>query len=369
MAQIFWEQILNKLPEQGEHLTGSLLISGTLEATDTLRGEKITGSFFDLDITEDSEKPPHKPGRVYFDKENGALTVYNEEEDIDLQVGQEFWIRVFNGTQSKIDNGTPVKIIGAQGDKVKIIPAFSEDHSINGPFYNNHILGVTTHNIPPRSEGYITRYGTVRRVNTLEFEEGDLLYLQTGSATFRNTPPEHPYDIIQVGYVTRVSSTNGFIFVNITEPVHTGTINGFSNNNPNTGDIWIYQSNNEWAPSKNLTGSYSLINGNLNINHTLLTGSLSTNVSIGDEILAVIPKDLYSSLIIEYVINKQTNIRSGNITAIHNNSTLEYTDTPTQNIGNTSDTTISVELVQDLIQIKSSTTSEDWNIKIFIKAL
>ena len=45
MAQIFWEQIRNELPELGEYLTGSLNVTGSFGTTGSV--------FIDLDGVED----------------------------------------------------------------------------------------------------------------------------------------------------------------------------------------------------------------------------------------------------------------------------------------------------------------------------
>ena len=45
MAQIFWEQIKNELPELGEYLTGSLVVTGSFGTTGSV--------FIELDGVED----------------------------------------------------------------------------------------------------------------------------------------------------------------------------------------------------------------------------------------------------------------------------------------------------------------------------
>ena len=99
-----------------------------------------------------------KAGRVYFNNTDGALTVYNAEADIALQVGQENWTRVRNNTGATITNGTVVRINGAQGDTPTITPAASiaVSGSVN---LLSQILGVATHTIEDSSFGYVTTQG------------------------------------------------------------------------------------------------------------------------------------------------------------------------------------------------------------------
>ena len=246
----------------------------TFNAT-TVISNIVSASYIQFNVTADQDAPEWEEGVVYYNAEDGALTVYNDEADISLQVGQEFWIRVYNGSDGPILNGTPVRASGSQGDRIVVYPALAEDHT-SGPVFDNHILGLATHTIESSTEGYVTAQGIVRGVDTTEFTAGDILYLQTGSVGLRNTPPPFPYDIVQVGYVAR-SQQNGFIFVEPKEPVHFSNISGLSGSyTPEIGDLWVYQSNNSWTHTKTLSGSYEILNGDLSLNsgNIELTGSL-----------------------------------------------------------------------------------------------
>jgi len=258
---------------------GDQIITGSIEITGAITASALSASYIDLDVLANGDIPPHKAGRIFFGEEDGALEVYNEEADITLQVGQEFWIRVYNDTLDTISNGTPVRVSGSQGDRLKINPATAPNHTSSYD-YENHIMGVTTHDIEPSTEGYITNQGIVRGINTNIFNAGDTLFLQTGSPAvvedyYRTTPPPFPYDVVQVGFVAR-SATNGFIFVEPKEPVHFGNISGLSGSASEPGDLWIYQSNNAWSPGKTLSGSYTISNGNLNVDgHITASGNIS----------------------------------------------------------------------------------------------
>ena len=257
---------------------GNLSFSST---TGPITASVISASYIDLDVLENGDIPVHREGRIFYGAEDGALEVYNDEADITLQVGQEFWIRAFNPTDSTISNGTPVRASGSQGDRIAIYPALAEDHT-TGIHFDSHIIGLATHDIEASSEGYVTAQGIVRGVDTQNFSAGDTLYLQTGSAGLRNSPPPFPYDIVQVGYASKIAS-NGFIFVEPKEPVHFSNISGLSGSATEPGDLWIYQSNNAWSPGKLLSGSYTIDNGDLNVigavTASSFTGSFSGDAS------------------------------------------------------------------------------------------
>jgi hypothetical protein len=257
--------------------TGSNTFVGNQYIVGDITASVISASYIDLDVLANGDIPAHKAGRIFFGAEDGALEVYNEEADITLQVGQEFWVRVYNPTASPIANGTPVRASGSQGDRIRIYPAVAEDHTAQSVF-ENHILGMTTHEIEAGTEGYVTSQGIVRGVDTSAFSAGDILFLQTGSAGFRNTPPPFPYDIVQVGYVARSASPNGFIFVQPKEPVHFNVISGLSGSSvAEPGDLFIYQANNAWTPGKTLSGSYTIDNGNLNVQGNITASIISAS--------------------------------------------------------------------------------------------
>jgi len=229
-------------------------------ATTSLTASYFTGSHIDFTPLSDAQAPPHREGRVWYDADNGALAVYNDEADITLQVGQEFYVRVYNNSTSSIANGTPVYISGSQGDYPYIWPATAEDHT-TGAHFDNHILGLATHDIEASSAGYVTRQGIVRNIDTTAFAAGDDLFLQTGSAGLRNTPPPFPYDVVQVGFVVR-SQANGFVLVDTKEPVHFSNISGLSGSGAaQNHDLWVFDSsNNAWYNTHSgleLSGSFS----------------------------------------------------------------------------------------------------------------
>lgn len=259
--------------------------SGNLTFTNTttaITASAISASYIDLDPIPDGAEPDWKEGRIFYSAEDGALSVYNSEADITLQVGQEFWKRAKNGTSNTILNGTPVRISGSSGEKPLIFPALAEDHS-QITSYDNHIVGVATHDIGGNSVGFITEKGNVNDIDTSAFNEGDTLYLQTSSVGFRNTPPPFPYDIVQVGTVIRSHASVGSIEVDPREPVHFGNISGLSGSVSGPGDLWVYQSNGAWTPSKTLSGSYTINNGDLNIDGILsIPGFPDVSASLAD---------------------------------------------------------------------------------------
>jgi hypothetical protein len=267
-------------------ITGSLYISGSVNNVEY------------IDFNTGSVTPPWKSGRVFWDNVDGALSVYNAEADITLQVGQENWTRVRNNTGTTLTNGTVVRIIGSQGDAPTIERAQSiaKSGSIN---VDTQILGVATHDIEDNSFGYVTTQGLVRGLNTNAFNAGDTLFVDTGSAgQLINIPPRSPYEIIPVGVCVNAGpGSSGIIYVAVQQPLDFSDLSTVERSGSYSyGDLWTYVPSGSfgvWRHTNQLSGSYGLtgsltISGSstfTNIGLAVFTGSLKITGSsnhIGD---------------------------------------------------------------------------------------
>lgn len=208
-------------------ISGSLLISGALSTLDY------------VDLVPDGT-PDHLEGRIFYNIDDHAVTYYNEITDVAIQLGQEQVIRVRNNSGQTIFNGTPVRITGVQGNRptiaesVAIITAAQIDDL-------DRLLGVTTHDIPHNTDGYVTTQGIVRDINLSAFSEGDILYVNTGSGGFVNIVPPAPYDVMPVGIVV-VASNNGQLFVKPRQPIHIHDLSGVSTELSEEGDLLVFNS-------------------------------------------------------------------------------------------------------------------------------
>jgi hypothetical protein len=239
----------------------------------------ISGSITDvnyIDFDTGSGTPAWKSGRVFFDNTDGCLSVYNAEADITLNVGQENWTRVRNNTGTTVTNGTVVRVTGAQGDVPTVVRAQSiaKSGSIN---VDTQILGVATHDIEDNSFGYITTQGLVRGLNTNAFNDGDTLFVGTGSAgVLQNTAPRAPYEIIPVGTCVKASpGGSGIMYVAVQQPLDFSDLSSvLIEESYHYGDLWTYVPSGSfgvWKHTNQLSGSYGLTGS---LSATSLTGSI-----------------------------------------------------------------------------------------------
>jgi len=196
---------LQTVTDNGNNTTNSILTSGNVTAT--------TGYFdtFDMTLLGNGSQPSHLEGRLFYDSENHTITMFNDEPDVSLQIGQELYIRVRNETPDDIPNGSVVRINGSHGGAAPTIVLASADSE-----ENSQVAGFATHTIESNSFGYISTFGLVRDVDTDGgMSDGDELFLSVTSGEYVNVDPGIPYYSVELGRVVVSHASNGIIFVDI----------------------------------------------------------------------------------------------------------------------------------------------------------
>lgn len=256
-------------------LTQDVIITGSVLMTGSAVISGVDYIDFDKDNIIGTDAPAWKEGRLFYDSGSGALALYNWEQDVTLNIGQEQWLRARNQTGVNIPNGAVVRLSGSLGDRPTISLAQSTDQT-NTFSTGNEIIGMATHTIEHGTDGFVTTFGLVNGLDTSGFTAGDLLWVSQSAGKFTNVPPPTPYDRTFVGLVSRVNGSNGSVFMTPLTPIHFHDISSVSASTYQQGDLWMYRSGstgqaNAWINTKHLTGSYT-ITGSL-----VLSGSLITN--------------------------------------------------------------------------------------------
>jgi len=151
--------------------------------------------------------PSHTEGLLFYDDSKKALSYYNDESDVTINLAQELVVRVYNGTGSTILNGQVVTGLGSIGGIISIQLVNSHVKA------KSRLIGVATHDIENGTVGYVTRFGDVGGLNTSIYSEGDILYLDSvdGGLT-TSQPTDGGYSTI-IGMVKEVHLTEGIIIV------------------------------------------------------------------------------------------------------------------------------------------------------------
>ncbi len=161
--------------------------------------------------------PAHEEGLLFYDSATTkALSFYNDEADITLNIGQELYIPVRNDTGATITNGQVVRILNATTSYPSVEPAIANDRE-----KACDILGFATHDIEDNTVGYVASFGLVRGINTSSFSDGDEVFLDAStSGAYTATQPKTPNYLIKVGYVID-AAVNGSILVDVDGRINT----------------------------------------------------------------------------------------------------------------------------------------------------
>ncbi len=261
------------------YYNGDLFVTGNTVIQSGLTANTIFTDYIDFNtgatVTSDY-------GRIYWDNGAGTLNISVGDAGtgiIDLQVGQEEIVRVYNAEATTLQKGEIVYVSGSQGNRprVKRASAVNDGYSVT-------TLGMVDSSIASGAEGYVTTFGIISNLNTLGLTGGTPIWLSpTTPGAYTTTKPQAPYHTVLIGYVVRVSATVGSIFINISngwelDELHDVRISGVT-----TGDLLTrstYNGSNVWVNSKTLRGSYNVtggltVTGNSTYNNYLIANTLS----------------------------------------------------------------------------------------------
>jgi len=154
--------------------------------------------------------PSHAEGLLFYDSGEKALSYYNDEADVTLNIGQESVIRVRNESGGALANGSVVYVTGTQvgGEERMLI-----DEAIANAQTTSRVIGVVTHDIEDNSYGYVTQFGEVHDFDTSALSVGPVWLSESVAGALTNTEPVSPNFAVFVGYVTTSDASVGELFV------------------------------------------------------------------------------------------------------------------------------------------------------------
>lgn len=184
-------------------------------------GDGVT-AWASLPYTELGQRPDFEA--ITFDQaaavsvEAGQLAWNADEQTLDLgkgggvvlQLGSEQLMLCRNSTASEISNGTAVRFAGTIGNSGRLLVA---PMVADGTYPGYVFFGVTTEAIAAGEDGFVATFGKVRQVNTLAFEEGDILWCDPATpGGLTNTEPAAPNLKLPVAAVIS-KANNGILMV------------------------------------------------------------------------------------------------------------------------------------------------------------
>ena len=191
--------------------------------------------------------------------------ISNLERNASMAVGDPLMYYVNNRTGSTLDKGTAVYISGSQGNRITVAKA-----QANAESTSSKTFGVTNESIANNQSGWVTVAGSITKIDTSAFTEGNTLYLSpTTAGAFTATKPAAPSHLVYVGFVTRAHATVGAIYVKVQNGYELDEIHDVQITSPANGDRLNYDSaSGLWKnihvsriELKNTTSTQSLTNG------------------------------------------------------------------------------------------------------------
>ena len=184
-------------------------------------------------------------GRLRWNSEEGTLDL-GMSADSYQSVGMSFYMPpTKNASGVSIPKGSFVMATGALGDRITIAKAVTDGST--DPMY---MLGIADHTIADGAEdGLVITDGTVRGINTSLWPVGTVLYPNPSVAGgLTSTKPSAPNIRTPIAIVLRQHEETGRIYVRmVTGSVLGGTDSNVDFDNPQTGDVIVYDGvNNVW---------------------------------------------------------------------------------------------------------------------------
>jgi hypothetical protein len=105
------------------------------------------------------------------------------------------------------------------------------------------------------------------------------------------------------------------------------------------------------------------------IDDALIKNESNTDVDTGTETITQVQKGTYTAVFFDFVIKNGTNVRAGTVYSCHDGTNVEFTETSTVDLGNTSDVTLAVDISGTNMRLRATTTSDNWSVKSLVRAI
>jgi hypothetical protein len=238
-------------------LTGSLNISGSIFNPNSIHFYTTASGVTQV-------------GQLGWDDGYGTLNLMLKGGNVDVELGQENVVLVFNNSGTTLNKGEIVYVSGSQGNRPSVNRAIATSDG-----YSVTTLGFAAESITSGAEGYITTFGFINNINTSGSIGGTPVWLSpTVAGGWTTTKPQAPNHTVLLGYIVRVSPTVGSIFVHISNGWEIDELHDVRIISASAGDL-IVRSGSLWINTKQLTGSYGLTGSLAQGNTTISSGAYS----------------------------------------------------------------------------------------------
>lgn len=315
-------------------------IAGTANAPTNTNITSMTGvtggisspDFVQFDTT---VSPVEAVAKLQWDDGNGTLQLGLKGGNVNLQLGQEIVALCYNDSGVALTDGQIVYVSGAQGNRVAVKLALATTDGTSAG-----TLGMVTEPIAIGGEGFITVMGTVNKLNTSGLTQGAIIYLSpTTAGAYTTTKPVAPQHTVTLGYVERVSSTVGSIYVKVDNGYELDELHNVKITSPTGGQVLVYDQTAGYWKNGNFTDGTGISvteanDGGITITNTApdqvvsLTGAGTTTITGTYPNFTVTSDDQYDGTVTSVDLTAGTGISvSGGPITSSGSITVNNTDT------------------------------------------
>ena len=141
---------------------------------------------------------------------------------------------------------------------------------------------------------------------------------------------------------------------------------GIYNNN---GKFLVYNQTDAVSSFQIDQSNNSTFAGSITVNSNGLLSTASTTSATTTTTIASVAIATYTAAFFDYSIKNGTNVRAGTVVATHDGTNVEFNETSTVDLGDTSDVTLSVDISSGDMRLRATTTSSTWTIKALIRGI
>lgn len=230
--------------------TGKLVQNSVATLTDTGTLDTANAILDYLQIDTAATPPTVVEGTLAWDSGNGTAELGLKGGNVTLLIGEQQYTRVYNDTASTITKGQVVYISGAQGNRVAVKLARA-----NSELTSKDTIGLVAESITAGAEGWVINAGSLYKLNTNSLTAGDTIYLSpTTAGAYTSTKPVAPDHTVILGFVQRVSTTVGSIYIKVDNGYELDELHNVLIASPINGDLLQYQTSGLWQNTNLLDG-------------------------------------------------------------------------------------------------------------------
>lgn len=212
--------------------TGKVIQNSTVTLDDN--GNFVNVNSIGLDTTPGTL--PTSVGTISWDDGDGVPSIILKGGNTTLQVGTQEYARVYNDSGTTLTIGQVVYISGAQGNRVAVKLARAD---VEATSYGT--LGLVSETIANGAEGFVIVSGALYKLNTTGLTAGATVYLSpTTAGAYTTTKPQAPNQLVVLGFIERVSTTVGSIYVKIDNGYELDELHDVQITSPQSGNLLIY---------------------------------------------------------------------------------------------------------------------------------